>query len=242
MHCLHRFCSECIEKCLRIGRKECPSCRIHVPSRRSLRPDANFDAVIHKIYPSLTEYEANEEKLIQEVNKSRNTNNAFTVTCRQGIQNQLRRRKSAQTDVQPSGGKRSRTTDEGASKSHENLVHFVLRRHPNEKVASQLERIYMRTSADVKMENLDSYLATKLGHIDGQVYQIIYIAGPSADLHMALAGSMSIGEVCESFWDRTDDLVLYYRVSPRQRSKPSLSSTESSAAGSSKKSEVKEKG
>ena len=37
MECLHRFCSECIEKCLRIGKKECPSCRIHIPSRRSLR-------------------------------------------------------------------------------------------------------------------------------------------------------------------------------------------------------------
>ena len=37
MECLHRFCAECIEKCLRIGKKECPSCRIHIPSRRSLR-------------------------------------------------------------------------------------------------------------------------------------------------------------------------------------------------------------
>ena len=53
--CLHRFCSECIQKCLRVGRKECPSCRIHVPSRRSLRYDTNFDAVIGKIYPNLDE-------------------------------------------------------------------------------------------------------------------------------------------------------------------------------------------
>ena len=37
MECLHRFCSECIQKCLRVGKKECPSCRIHIPSRRSLR-------------------------------------------------------------------------------------------------------------------------------------------------------------------------------------------------------------
>ena len=35
--CMHRFCDECIEKCLRIGKKECPQCRIHIPSRRSLR-------------------------------------------------------------------------------------------------------------------------------------------------------------------------------------------------------------
>jgi hypothetical protein len=25
MECLHRFCAECIEKCLRLGKKECPS-------------------------------------------------------------------------------------------------------------------------------------------------------------------------------------------------------------------------
>ena len=37
MECLHRFCGECIQKCLRLGKKECPSCRIHIPSRRSLR-------------------------------------------------------------------------------------------------------------------------------------------------------------------------------------------------------------
>ena len=35
--CLHRFCGDCIQKCLRLGKKECPQCRIHIPSRRSLR-------------------------------------------------------------------------------------------------------------------------------------------------------------------------------------------------------------
>ena len=90
--CLHRFCSECIQKCLRVGRKECPSCRIHVPSRRSLRYDTNFDALINKIYPNLEEYEEHEEKMIESFNKNRNLNNAFTQSCRQGIQNQLQHR------------------------------------------------------------------------------------------------------------------------------------------------------
>ena len=35
--CLHRFCNECIEKCLRSGMKHCPQCRMYIPSRRSLR-------------------------------------------------------------------------------------------------------------------------------------------------------------------------------------------------------------
>ena len=36
MTCLHRFCEECIDKCLRLNKNECPACRAHVPSRRSL--------------------------------------------------------------------------------------------------------------------------------------------------------------------------------------------------------------
>jgi hypothetical protein len=37
MECTHRFCEACITKCLRLGRKECPSCRVKCVSRRSLR-------------------------------------------------------------------------------------------------------------------------------------------------------------------------------------------------------------
>lgn len=46
IECLHRFCTECIEKSLRLGQKECPTCRERCPSRRFLRPDPNFDALI----------------------------------------------------------------------------------------------------------------------------------------------------------------------------------------------------
>ena len=46
MECLHRFCGDCIQKCLRLGKKECPSCRVLIPSRRSLRPDLNYDELV----------------------------------------------------------------------------------------------------------------------------------------------------------------------------------------------------
>lgn len=48
--CLHRFCSACINKALRSGNKECPTCRKKLTSRRCLRPDPNFDKLIAKIY------------------------------------------------------------------------------------------------------------------------------------------------------------------------------------------------
>nr|KYP61699.1 E3 ubiquitin-protein ligase RING2 [Cajanus cajan] len=60
MECMHRFCRDCIEKSFRLGNNECPSCRTHCSSRRSLREDPNFDALIALLYPNIDEYEEEE--------------------------------------------------------------------------------------------------------------------------------------------------------------------------------------
>jgi len=70
MECLHRFCEECISKSLRMGKKECPSCRVKCSSRRHLRPDLNFDGIIQQFYPNLDDYEAKEESVIEEITKN----------------------------------------------------------------------------------------------------------------------------------------------------------------------------
>merc|ERR1719466_579627 len=49
--CLHRFCAECIITALRSGNKECPTCRKKLISKRSLRPDPNFDQLVAKMFP-----------------------------------------------------------------------------------------------------------------------------------------------------------------------------------------------
>ncbi|XP_067143964.1 E3 ubiquitin-protein ligase RING2-like [Centruroides vittatus] len=67
--CLHRFCQECIITALRSGNKECPTCRKKLVSKRSLRPDPNFDMLISKIYPSRDEYEAQQERVLAKLNK-----------------------------------------------------------------------------------------------------------------------------------------------------------------------------
>lgn len=36
---------------------ECPACRTHCASRRSLRDDPNFDALIAALYPDIDKYE-----------------------------------------------------------------------------------------------------------------------------------------------------------------------------------------
>ncbi|MCL7046128.1 hypothetical protein MKW94_018287 [Papaver nudicaule] len=60
MECLHRFCRECIDKSIRLGNNECPACRTHCASRRSLRDDPNYDTLIATLYPDIDEYEEKE--------------------------------------------------------------------------------------------------------------------------------------------------------------------------------------
>lgn len=91
--CLHRFCNECIEKCLRIGKKQCPQCRIYIPSRRSLRPDTNFDELIKKIYGDVSSREKSEEEENAELNKL-NMNNEHSESRKRRILYQSNQRVS----------------------------------------------------------------------------------------------------------------------------------------------------
>lgn len=81
--CLHRFCQECIITALRSGNKECPTCRKKLVSKRSLRPDPNFDMLISKIYPSREEYEAHQERVYSNLNKK-----ALTHSMEEGMRMQ----------------------------------------------------------------------------------------------------------------------------------------------------------
>ncbi|CAN8311145.1 unnamed protein product [Cochlearia groenlandica] len=60
MECLHRFCRECIDKSMRLGNKECPACRKHCASRRSLRDDPKFDAFIAVLFKNIDRFEKEE--------------------------------------------------------------------------------------------------------------------------------------------------------------------------------------
>ncbi|CAN4104990.1 unnamed protein product [Withania somnifera] len=71
MGCQHRFCRGCIDKSMRLGNNECPACRIHCASRRSLRDDPGFDTLIEAIYPDVEKYEE-EELVLGDEEKERN--------------------------------------------------------------------------------------------------------------------------------------------------------------------------
>lgn len=89
--CLHRFCSDCIVTALRSGNKECPTCRKKCVSKRSLRPDPNFDLLIAKIYPSRDEYEAHQERVLAKFNQS-HSQAALVNSITEGIKLQTQNR------------------------------------------------------------------------------------------------------------------------------------------------------
>ncbi|XP_030466433.1 putative E3 ubiquitin-protein ligase RING1a isoform X2 [Syzygium oleosum] len=102
MECLHRFCRECIDKSMRLGNNECPACRTHCASRRSLRDDPNFDALIAALYPDIDKYEEEELAFHEE---ERNRNKQIQASIAQILQRQseaLVKRRTLGKD--PAGG------------------------------------------------------------------------------------------------------------------------------------------
>lgn len=119
--CLHRFCSDCIITALRSGNKECPTCRKKLVSKRSLRPDPNFDLLISKIYPSRDEYEAHQERVLAKLNMSHSQAslvNSITEGIKLQSQNRPQRsRKAADDNSNPSNSNGTVETPQNGSSS-----------------------------------------------------------------------------------------------------------------------------
>lgn len=91
LNCLHRFCAKCIGDSLRFGKKECPQCRTHCPSKRSLRHDLVFDSIIELIYPDLDQIEAERENETERIIRASNV----AQFAQSAIQGQKRQQKKA---------------------------------------------------------------------------------------------------------------------------------------------------
>lgn len=131
--CLHRFCSDCIITALRSGNKECPTCRKKLVSKRSLRPDPNFDLLISKIYPSRDEYEAHQERVLAKLNKS-HSREALMNSIKEGIkiqsQNRPNRGRKTNENIPPDNGEDNTTNIQNNTEVSENLkknyVNFLI--------------------------------------------------------------------------------------------------------------------
>lgn len=121
--CLHRFCSDCIITALRSGNKECPTCRKKLVSKRSLRPDPNFDLLISKIYPSRDEYEAHQVRVLEKLNRS-HSQAALMNSINEGIklqtQNRLQRTKKNQNESEQQQPQQQQTNQAPPSLQQQN--------------------------------------------------------------------------------------------------------------------------
>ena len=90
--CLHRFCHDCITAAITRGNRECPTCRKKLASRRCLRADPNFDALIAKIYPSREEYNLSQTRAMERFSRQCSTE-ALQRSIQEGIRAQAKLRK-----------------------------------------------------------------------------------------------------------------------------------------------------
>jgi len=162
MQCLHRFCSSCMERNLRsMSKKQCPACRIHVPSRRSLQRDFRIDTLISKIIPDVSRFERKRLKRMAKVTANRTqtttVNQTWSLIMQQ--QNNLRKKTGQRSSSTPStpttptsrNRKRAGAPAGGASKQKKSVssgparvphkvppsyVNVVLAKHPKSTVTS----------------------------------------------------------------------------------------------------------
>jgi len=81
---------------------QCPSCRIHIPSKRSLRPDPAFDDLISSIYGDITKFEEVEQKAIETSNMKKLSDNSYSNSTANVMRIQREKRRSLEKSLSPS--------------------------------------------------------------------------------------------------------------------------------------------
>jgi len=242
MECLHRFCSSCISKSLRLGKKECPTCRVKCPSMRYLRPDPNFDGLITQIYPNLEEYEAKQESIIEQINKNVMKTKSLIESVEKGKQRQALAKSRSKKDFTETGErvfkkkedsreqkklvpKKKAKLDETeqhvfgtqnleqSNKNGQNEINFVLLRHPDENEAvGQLSNKYLRTSKKLTVRHLYKFLARKLNQDEHELFSISLSSNP----YYKLPEETTLSDIEKESFSSTDLLTLYYRIDTKK--------------------------
>lgn len=222
MECLHRFCNSCIQKCLRIGKNECPCCKIHIPSRRSLRSDDNFKRLISKLFPSLEAYEEKEQRHTELLNRSRMSHGFGAVAEKLLSTQKMRRttlhrrvgRVARSPEASKVGGKaRGEGQAHGQGPSGKQglagTITFILVKHPHERNLQVLPRQYLRSSSRLLVRHVKKFVGVKLKLSE---YERLEIVVRARDKAVVLDETFSLSDIHQHFWQQPSDLVLHYRL------------------------------
>eukprot|EP01083_Nonionella_stella_P039289 106863_1 len=179
--CMHRFCSNCIETSLRLGKKECPACRSKCVSRRNLRRDETFDKLIQTFYPDLESAEKQQDVVTCEIIKELNpqaVTEALLATAGRQIEAAKRKEPSANSSNTPSEVQRVPKKPRRYSRVARGApsVNFSLRKFtppaatpvtagaPPGTPGLFSTRQEMRTEAHVAIKHLKTFLAKRQGN------------------------------------------------------------------------------
>lgn len=221
--CLHRFCSECIITALRAGNKECPTCRKKLASKRSLRPDPNFDGIIAKIFPNREEYDAMHERVLEKLKFRKILTNNSQKSTRQSRKH---------IDQQNSGGTSSNRLE--ADEDSMDIEAPVTNQKHNSKNSKRAaaDRIQQQNSdADSDMESRTSTEQSSSMHTENNLDEIEIILKPhplkefnsSLNRFIKTTSNATITHLSKYLWTR-----LTVDTLNSQASSPSSSSSKSS--------------
>ena len=138
MDCMHRFCEECIVTSLRLSSKECPTCRTRLPSKRNLRRDPNFDALVRAVYPNRQQAEAREEAAVAQITEAYD-HRKMSEKVEAGLARQGRAAPPKREEMEVDKPKR-KYTKRGRKKKEEEERRVEERRDGPKRVKLRLER------------------------------------------------------------------------------------------------------
>eukprot|EP00040_Diaphanoeca_grandis_P000721 m.16286 g.16286 ORF g.16286 m.16286 type:complete len:306 (+) comp10972_c0_seq1:104-1021(+) len=235
--CLHRFCNECISKCLQV-KKECPTCRKKIPSHRHLRRDENFDRLVSTLYPDQSVLEQRELEILEKI-KQVSSQTAFQESYEEGCKSQDQNKKKYRLgprmtatliapppptppiDTQERAVKRQKKQatqqQDVSSKSKETLIELQLQPHPSDSHAIALERPCIVTPANCTLAHLKDYLGQVLHKLprgpslkDVQSYNFSTLIDGKGYTKQKLTSTMHQVLTQRLPQDRTNRLILFY--------------------------------
>uniref|UniRef100_A0A7S3Z9M5 RING-type E3 ubiquitin transferase n=1 Tax=Lotharella globosa TaxID=91324 RepID=A0A7S3Z9M5_9EUKA len=217
MECLHRFCRECIEMSIRMGRKQCPSCRVKVPTKRSLRRDIAFDSLIQQIYPDIDEVVEAQESEIKKLLQGHN-HSAFALSVKEGTKRQdaQRRTRVVLPSQQASAQEFKKAADQRA-KPDTDLIDLCMQPDDVEEKKlklPKLDRRYLRTTRKASITIMKAYLAKKLER--NGPFRISVKNPKQGEVKTLLADDLTLEDVHKSFGSESDRpyIELFYSLEP----------------------------
>ena len=216
--CGHRFCTNCIETSLRTHKNECPKCREHIPSRRSLRADENFDKLIRMLRPRVKAYQDSVEKRREEERKRAGVvvpSSSTLGTATTGAESSAAKR--VRTAPTTASGANGPTAPPGRGRRAEQ-VQFILRRYPEEAHTFVVVRQeYLSTSSMLTVGHLKTFLEACAARnlptlaLTRDSFEFVYSDTYGDEIEVR-EESATVGDLMRRFRPEDGDLVLHYRV------------------------------